>query len=567
MQGHPGRSWETDTRVSAKGLLPVTPRTYLWVTRDMTIMGTEDSGHGMGGTGSDAYCVSCGAKYDHESSPDNCSEPDCVGRVESASNEFGHLIQDVISSFTERFIEHYREYTDELYDTVDELSDRESELNQELRGATDDQEITRIRSDLNDVRDRQQVIQDHLAEVRSESYIDFLRGSRQSKYAFNMRNISTSVGLTLIEENYERQRLGDGDSGREMRMAMNELHPGAAYLHNGETYIVSRVSYDDYASETLEEEIAENETVDFGGEFVCPVCHATYSEHQSECEECDAEAALKRRQLAVMDSVEAFREDLAVSTDDGLEAREIHSESDGGIQSTFSDRDTSILSFEGEREFSLQDSTGEKIGTLQYGELDVLVHATGYRARYTNGVSDPQESLFERCGVEECPGIIVRNEDSNRCTVDSRHDPDGFDSPSEFVRLGHKYSTKGLKLNLESDVAEHTLAHGLRVSLQYLGGVDIREVSESVEDDVTYVFDSQEGGAKISQILVEEQEDSFPQFKEAMELIEDHLDCDCDRGCPMCVYQYGCDCRNDPQTLDRNTINDMPGPIQLNHEN
>jgi hypothetical protein len=512
------------------------------------------------------YCVSCGAKYDQTTSPDRCSEPDCGGRIESASDEYGHLVEDAISSFTERFIEHYREYTDELYETIDELSERERELNQELRGAADDKEITQIRSEIDAVRDRQQVIQDHLADVRSEGYVDFLRGSRQSKYAFNMRNISTSVGLTLIEENYERRRLGDGDGGREMRMAMNELHPAAAYLHNGGTYVVSRVNYDDYASETLEEEITENETVDYGVEFVCPACHATYHERQPECEECDAEAALKRRRLAVMDSVEAFREDLAVSTDDGLEAREIHSESDAGIQSTFSDRDTSLLSFDSEREFSLEDAEGDEIGTLRYGELKVLVHATGYRARYTNGAIDAQESLFERCGVEGCPGVVVRDEGSARCTVDSGHDPDGFDSPSEFVRLGHKYTTEGIEVNLESDVAEHTLAHGLRVSLQYLGGVDIREVSESVEEDVVYVFDSQEGGAEISRILVEEDEGTFPQFQEAMELIEDHFECDCDIGCPLCVYQYGCDRRNDPQTLDRRSVSDVAGPIQLSQE-
>jgi ATP-dependent helicase YprA (DUF1998 family) len=509
------------------------------------------------------YCVSCGAKYDEANSPDGCSEPDCRGKIESASVEYGHLVEEAISSFSERFIEHYREYTDGLYDTIDELTERERELNQELRRAADDDEITRIRSELNDVRDRQQVIHDHLADVRSESYVDFLRGSRQSKYAFNMRNISTSVGLTLIEENYERRRLGGGDGGREMRMAMSELHPAAAYLHNGETYMVTRVNYDDYASETLEEEITDNETVDYGEEFVCSACQVTYQERQPECEECDSDAPLKRRWLAVMDSVEAFREDLAVSTDDGFKAQEIHSESDAEIQSTFSDRDTSILSFDPEQEFSLEDTEGDEIGTLRYGELEVLVHATEYRARYTNGAVDAQDSLFERCGVEGCPGVVVREDESTRCTVDSNHDPDGFDAPSEFVRLGHKYITEGLEVDLESDVAEHTFAHGLRVSLQYLGGVDIREVSESVEDDVVYVFDSQEGGAEISRILVEEDEGSFPQFGEAMELVEDHFKCDCDSGCPLCIYQYGCDLRNDPPTLDRKSAFQIAKHVRL----
>jgi hypothetical protein len=264
-----------------------------------------------------------------------------------------------------------------------------------------------------------------------------------------------------------------------------------------------------------------------------------------------------------MDSVEAFREDLAVSTDGEFEARDVYSEDDASIQSTFSDRDTSILSFDPEQEFTLENAEGEAIGSLRYGELDVLVYATGYRARYANGATDPQESLFERCGVEGCTGIVARDEGSARCTIDSGHDPDGFDAPSEFVRLGYKYQTEGLKVDLNSEIANHTFAHGLRVSLQYLGGVNIREVSESIEDDVAYVFDSQEGGAEISRILVEEDEDGYTQFEDAMGLIDEHFECDCDSGCPLCIYQYGCDHRNDPQTLNRQSITKIKRPIQL----
>ncbi|WP_158056023.1 DEAD/DEAH box helicase [Halorussus halophilus] len=509
------------------------------------------------------FCVSCGAKYDPDEK-DRCTQDECTGRIESAFDEYGHLIDDAITNFSERFIDHYRNYTDDLHDTLDELSVRERNLNKDLRRAANDDEIAAIRSELESLRDRQQVIQDHLAEVRNDSYVDFLRGSRQSKYAFNMRNISTSVGLTLIGENYERRRLGDANGGREMRMAMNELHPGAAYLHNGDTYVVSRVDYDDYASETLEETIAATEDIDYDVEYVCPVCRASYNEPESSCENCDRDVAPKRRRLAVMDSVEAYREDLAISTDDGFSARDIYSEDNADVQSTYADRETSILSFDSEQEFILEDHEGNEVGTLRYGTLEVLVHATGYRARYTNGTVDPQESLFERCGVENCPGMIVRDEDSARCTVDSNHEPDGYENCSEFVRLGHQYTTEGLEVSLNSEISEHTFAHGLRVSLQYLGGVDVREVSESVEDEAVYVFDSQEGGAEISRILVEEDDGEYPQFNDAMELVKEHFDCDCESGCPLCVYQYGCDQWNDPQSLNPEEIHRLLTPETIN---
>lgn len=509
------------------------------------------------------YCISCGEKYLPGNSPKVCSIDKCGNEIKSAPGEYGHLIENVIDEFPERFIQHYRDYTEELHETVDELAEQREALNHGLREAKSDGEITELRSRLDDIRERKNVIQDHLGDVRSESYIEFLRGSRQSKYAFNMRNISTSVGLTLIEENYKRQRLGGSDGGRQMRMAMSELHPGAAYLHNGRTYVVSRVNYDEYTSEILEDEIRDHEAVTYEEEFVCPACHASYDERQNTCDLCDTGKNLKRRRLAVLDSVEAFREDLIVSTNDDFEAREIYSEDDADIQSTYSDRDTSILSFDEEREFELMDGNEEKIGIIRFGEIDVLVNATGYRARYTNGAIDGQENLFERCGVDGCPGVIVRESDSARCTVDSNHDPEEIDRPSEFVRLAHNYSTEGIQVELESDVAQHTFAHGLRLSLQYLGGVDIRELSESVEDELVYIFDSQEGGAQISRILIEEDNGNLPRFEEAMDLVETHFDCDCDTGCPLCVYQYGCDRRNDPHTLDRRSIHQVDWPIQV----
>lgn len=500
------------------------------------------------------FCLSCGNRDPTAEVGATCTRQDCGGRVASGRDVFGHLVDDVLENFANRFIDHYRQYTDRLYDSLAELNDEEQDLNRDLREATDDEEINQLRTELNDLRDRKEVINDHLAEVRGRDYVDFLRDSRMSKYAFNMRKIASSVGLTLIGEDYERMAIGSAEGGREMRMALGELHPGAAYLHDRETYVVARVSYDDYASEMLESDIADLEGIPYDTEFVCPVCHTATPDPFEVCPECNRELASKRRRLAVMDSVEAYREDLAVSIDDEFQARDVYQESDAEIQSTFSDRETSILTFDPEKSLTLVDGTGSEIGTIRYGELDVLTHATGYRARYSNGAVDPHETLFERCGVEGCTGIIKRTEGEARCSVDSRHDPDGYEESSEFVRLGYRYSTEGLEINLSSSIEEHTFAHAIRVSLQYLGGVDIREISESVESEAVYVFDSQEGGANISNIITREVEGEFVHFDDAMSLVETHFQCECESGCPLCTYQYGCDNWNKPASLDRETV-------------
>lgn len=501
------------------------------------------------------YCLTCGTRYPDGESGATCDLGDCGGAIASAREEFGHLIDDVLERFADRFIHHYRRYTDDLHDSLAALIDDEQDLNHALREAADDDEIRRIRDDLYDIQERKRVINDHLSEVRDREYVEFLRDSRQSKYAFNMRNIATSVGLTLIGENYGRVSIGSAEGGREMRMALSELHPGAAYLHNdGETYVVSRVTYDEYASGELQRAVEDLDGIGYDSEYVCKACHAVSPDPFEVCPECGRDLAPKRRRLAVMDTVEAYREDLSISIDGDLTARELYEADDADIQSTFADRETSILTFEPQESYAIVNGDGDQVGTIRYGDLEVLTHATGYRARYSNGAVDSHETLFERCGVEGCPGIVKRTDDRARCTVDAGHDPDDHQDPSEFVRLGYRYATEGLEIDLETSVEEHTFAHAIRVSLQYLGGVDIRELGESIESEAVYVFDSQEGGANIANILVREVDEAFVHFDDAMSLIETHFACDCESGCPLCIYQYGCDNWNRPASLDREAV-------------
>ena len=501
-----------------------------------------------------AYCRSCGLKFDADAHPSECSDDDCSGTVIVASEEFDDLVSDAIDNFGDRFVHQFGQYTDDILDTVDDLAQRELNINRELRKAVDDEEIQDLRSELTQITQRKSVLNDHLQDMRSEEYVDFLRSSRQSKFAFNMRNISTSVGLTLVQEGYERERLSGSDRGRDMRMAINELHPGSAYLHNGRTYITGRVNYDEFQSEELLEKLADSGNSELAEDYVCPSCHASYPDPRDSCEQCDSEVSPKPRRVGVMDSVESYLEDLPLGQDGNLQAREIYEVDDSPVQSTFTDRDTDVLSFEAETTFSLEDEDGTELGTVEYGDLDVLVHATGYRATYENGAVDARPTLFEKCGVEGCPGIVTRTGERAQCTEDPQHDPDGFDDPSEFVRLGYSYSTEGVRLSLGDEVETHTFAHALRVSLQYLGGVDIREITESIEDEGVYVFDSQEGGAEITRTLIEDIEGTFKNFDDAMNLVERHFECDCETGCPLCTYQYGCDVYNDPDTLDRQLV-------------
>lgn len=518
------------------------------------------------------YCELCGAKYDEDTALDSqCSEAECSGRVRYAAEEFSHLISEAVDSFADHYIYHYLDYTDELLDTLDDLNDRRTGLRREKRRSRDDEEIQQTQAEMDRINEQVQVINDHLDEVAEMDYSEFLRGSRESKYAFNMRSISTGVGVTLVAGDYERQQLGSNDASREMKMAMTELHPGAAYLHQNDIYAVTRAEYAEFASEQLREQIRELETApdSLAEELVCPACQTAYPTEANGCDHCEADPPLRPRKTAVLDTVTAYREDLICSTDGEFAARELY-QNDGEVQSTFAERDTEVLSFEAEERYELTDAGGAVVGTIEYGPMQVLVHAESYRAKYESGAIDPRTSLFERCGHEGCAGVIARDSEQGeaRCTVDVEHDPDDYDEPSEFVRLGYSYSTEGVRIQLNDSIedsheATHALTHGLRMSLQYLGGVDVREIAEVVEDDDQYLFDAQEGGAQITRLLVERDGDTFRNFDEAMALLDEHFECDCEDGCPLCVYQYGCDTYNDPGSLAKEPILELVDDLSL----
>jgi len=509
------------------------------------------------------YCDLCGAKYDADTAVGSwCTEVECSGRVYHAAEEFDNLVTDAVNTFADRYIYHYLDYTDELLETLEDLNSRRTSLRREKRRVTDDEEVQRIQNEMDRITDQVQVINDHLDEVSDMDYSEFLRGSRESKYAFNMRSISTGVGVTLVTEGYDREQLGSNDASREMKIAMNELHPGAAYLHQNDIYAVTRADYDEFASEQLRDQIRNLESApdELAEDLVCPACQTPYESGIEECEQCDADIPLKSRKTVVLDTVTAYRDDLICSNDGEFTARELY-QGDGEIQSTFAERDTDVLSFEVEKEFVLRDSEGIKIGTIEYGPMEVLVHAESYRAKYGSGAIDPRKTLFEWCGHESCSGVIARNPDEGtaRCTVDLEHDPDGFDDASEFVRLGYSYSTEGIRIDFantveDSAAAGHAFTHGLRMSLQYLGGVDVREIAEVVTDDGNFLFDAQEGGAQLTRLLVEEDTDGFRNFEEALGLLDEHFECDCEDGCPLCVYQFGCDTYNDPGTLSKEPL-------------
>jgi ATP-dependent helicase YprA (DUF1998 family) len=503
------------------------------------------------------FCPLCSRKYNREEAVNHCREDGCDGRIKDAGDEFGDLVKEAVDEFAERYLESYTGYIDNIDEELTSVTRQTREIKRDRRRASSDQEAQQLREEHETLIDRKSALKEQKQRVQGLSYVDFLRESRQSRYAFDMRTVAESVSVSLVDsdgDEYTTRTLGD-DDGRNIQIAISELHPGAAYLDGGDTYVVSHLTTDDFESSELRKRVEDAESAELLEKYVCPGCWEAYESPDVICE-CGADTPPKRQRLVSPDSVTAHRSDLLFSNG-AYTAREMYKKADTDVQNTYAKRETSVLSFDVEETYSIRSGTGTQLGTLEYGTFTVMVHASSYRAKYKNGAIDSERTPFEVCGDPDCSGVVYYDDDEEPyCSADSEHNPEAEEG-SEFVRLGYSYETDGVRVDLGTSETSHVFAHGFRLALQFLGGVSIRDLTEVVHEasSMVDVFDAQEGGAGIAHLLVAGSDTE--NFDTAIRLMRDHLACDCGDGCPLCLYQYGCATRNQSDAFDREGVVDL----------
>lgn len=488
------------------------------------------------------YCPTCGAKYESGFGGD-CAVDECGSSLISAKEEFSDTIDDVIAEFGDNMIKEYRKLDDEIWEQRQDIIDKIRDIDGELRNITDDDERAKLRSDKRSLQERRDQLVRYNNRLQNQEYFDFLKS--KSRYAFGLRSVSDSVDYELLGNDFEPER--DDMQSRNVRQALSELHPGAAYLYQDQNYIVTRVWWNDYETSQISDILPPA--------AVCPTCGEEYEElDKLECDYCDMN--LRRRTTKVPSRAVAYREDLKIGEwPDGsnFQAGNIYRNSDAEVQGTFAERETEVIDFEEKSRFEIVNEDGVKQGEIDYGNALIVSVAESYRANYKGGGADPLPNLFEVCGVRNCNGVIKRTENTAFCSHDVNHDVE----ESEVVKLAHQFETKGIRVRFDDEELEHSFTHGIRLALQYIGGVGVRQIPESVEEDGSYIFEVEEGGSGITVLLTLLEDGIYENFERALQIMEENFECDCRNGCPLCLYQYGCDERNNPETLDRENLQEL----------
>jgi rRNA maturation endonuclease Nob1 len=489
-------------------------------------------------------CLSCGRKHTSGYSGE-CQRSSCSGSVEPVLDEYSTVAEGALTgtetrqSIEETILDLYNNQVDDIDRDLATIQDEISEVRREERSTRDRDRKRELREQRQQLRRRADQLDEYLRRLEEMDFGQFLR--RESPAAFGLRSVGDSVNYQLVGEEFETV----SDGSRDRRIALSELHPHAAYLLGGETYVVTRMTWEPLETARISDQ--------FEDAAICPTCAAEHETDTSHCESCGTR--LKRLVTKVPERVTAYQHDLPLGQTPNASELNPSSvyQSDTQIQSTYAPVETDAGdSFDATVSYDIVDEEGTIHGQFEYGDVTIAASTSKYWATYKNGGSDPLPNVFEVCGVEGCNGAIASVGNSSFCTNNVEHAVDD----SIAVRPATRFDTKAARIRFDSAELEHGFAHGLRVALQYIGGVSVRQVPESVEDEGTLVYDSEEGGSGVTVLLTQ---DGGEKFEQAVGLMRDAFTpagttCDCDNGCPFCLFQYGCVEQNDPGSFNKDEL-------------
>jgi len=494
-----------------------------------------------------SVCSQCGRKHAGGYGGD-CQRDGCEGVAEPVLDKHGDVIDGILTgsgdepSFEETIVDLYREQQDRIYTDIDDLDDEISDLRREERNTRDRDEKRRLREEREQVERQVDQLSDYIDRLEDMDFGSYL--NRESPVAFGLRSVGSTVDYQLVGEDFENV----SDGSRERRIALSELHPAAAYLYDGETYVVTRVYWEPLESARITEDMEDA--------AICPTCATEYDSDTPTCEACGTR--LKPLVTQVPERVVAYQHDLPLSSTPSTEQLQPSTvyQNDIEPQNTYAPVETDAGdSFDATFTRDIVDENGTIHGQFEYGDVTLLASTSKYWATYKDGGADPLPNVFEMCGIDGCSGAIARTGDSAYCTNNVEHPAE----KSEAVRPATKFDTKAARIRFDDEELEHGFAHGLRVALQYIGGVSVRQVPESIEDEGTLVYDSDEGGSGITVLLTQ---DDGAKFERAVDLMREAFSpeeskCNCENGCPFCLYQYGCVEQNDPESFAKDELLDL----------
>ncbi|HYF95164.1 MAG TPA: DEAD/DEAH box helicase [Symbiobacteriaceae bacterium] len=486
----------------------------------------------------------------------------CLLGAEMTAAEKESLVEEVLLHFPDNVYGFVGKLLNDLNSQWEQLAEESNQVQRQIMklkpsDAAQRAVLTRRRAVLLEQSQAILTLQDGLQKQR---LVDVQQMTEAKRYAYSLRSVSNDVTVYLRKGESEEEEAAAGVdllTARELGLALREYYPAAAVLLEEQPHIVIDLKEAGYATLQLRQQFGDHR-------WGCENCGALFeSEARPGVCHCGEADRIRRLELVVPGKVTIAPATVVLQENpvDGvakLTAQMIYRTAtrDSDVKATYPESTQQALDVDVlDEEIALP---GFSLG-FAWVDLASFVHAGS--AVFDDGRREPP-TLLCVCGVPGCGGVIRQGAPSF-CVKDPSHDL----QRRKYVILGRNFRTRAAVIAADSALPRqerervaHTLAHGLRVALQHVAGVDVRQLGELRLPDGRYlVYEDVEGGFGIVDLLRRVNgAGERTHLEEAMTIVRQTSDSDCcDEGCPFCLMQYGCGERNRTRSFSKQRVRVM----------
>ena len=502
-------------------------------------------------------CRQCGTTYPRDQVIQDCSNVECSGQILDMIDYFEsrNLFQDVIDNFKIRMYKYCIDFLKELGEKEDEIMDNFLEIRRKERtGEGDKEELLKKK---NELRKELDLLTELFKELNNMDFSVFMRKSAMKKYFFNIRNIDDEIEIFRLYSDGGEMKKGLAGT-RNLSLALREYHPYAKVLSHSRDYFVTNFKEDILKMKELQSNEDIVNYLDI--RKYCRHCNIIIALESGECTICGNN--LEPFINIIPKSVDILFRGLPINLGEEQQPRKIfpndlypHSSRDGTkVRKTYCSDTKIIYEFEPEKGISVKDQrTNEELFQVKFGELKINYFTEKFNVAYDNGIFDRRDRLFAVCDHDNCNSILSLSQQFGhyQCPKYENH------TRRKYIRFVRDFHSTGIEIRFRDDNdtrIAHTFAHGLRLALQKIAGVDVRTIAEAEStstEPIFYIFDDILGGNGVCDTLFYIINDEYKNLQEALIIIKDKFGSCCQLGCPHCVYQFGCYVHNNPKSFDK----------------
>ncbi len=546
---------------------------------------------------SQKYCVNCLLLYSDEYKGTKCEIEECKGDVKNFTNIF-HKWNDIFDIFYElhryptTLLKEFLIKENSLNEKINTINNNIEEIqsnytstssgffqtNKQTVREEDQVKLNVFKNQREDLKQELFSLMKLQGSIKKMTLIKLLRNSEHANLLFNIRSISNQIE---VREAY-LERAGDMNEyilsyknapTQEIANVLSRYHPYAIVQYGFSKNIVIQIEKDEIKTKKINESYQMTE---ISNRKFCTECNDFFEDLNVNniCTICGNK--LIELEIIYPSRVYIHSEDLLINQSKGdikkfISPNSLYplSTSKRKPKKTYSE----VFYHLEKKDFipifklilPLGDNENESV-ELIFGDMTIYSYSDSFGTFYSDNVYDKTHRPFKVCS--DCltiwdQGLNEEKDAKDCCPLN----PENHSNPT-YIRLINILHTEGIKIIFNTDHnnsnLSHTLAHGLRVALQKIAGVDIREIAEVYDKDSSfYIYDTIPGGNAICESLFKKRHDKFQSLADAIDLIDYQLSDKCENGCPLCLYQFNCFERNDPTTFSKQILCDYLKIVDL----